>query len=183
MVTMNFKRQIAVFVLIVCGLAAQAQDYCKQIKKEITDNNTSFSYETPYTDDNLPAMRAIRNYSTANDAEFDNFNVILNIPCEFADLLVKTADGESEKEEFGVVIYFDDKTSYKADSIQITHDKKGDGTAIRTAFVPINEDNIRPLTNKKVVKFSLAGISRDVPADLSNTVLQYLICLKNVKKP
>ena len=170
------------FVVFAAVLQVSAQDICKQIKKDITDNNTSFSYETPYSEDNMPTMRAIRNYSTNSESEFDNFNLILSIPCEFSDLLTTTSEGDREKEEMGVVIHFEDKSTIKEDSIQITHDKRGDGTAFRIAYVQITEQNVKAFTTKKIVKFTLATAHQEVVGDLSNTIQQYLVCLKNVKK-
>ncbi|NDC42412.1 MAG: hypothetical protein EBZ77_12835, partial [Chitinophagia bacterium] len=82
----------------------------------------------------------------------------------------------------GLLITFDDKSTIKEDSTPITHDKRGDGSAMRSAFLPITESNIGKLTTKKIVKFSLAGNNKEVPADLAATIQQYLVCLKNVKK-
>ncbi len=176
-------KRIIIPVLLIMANVAFAQDYCKKIKKEVTENNTSFSYETPYNEDSLPTIRALRNYSTNSDNEFDNFSLVFAIPCEFADLLGKNASGgEAEKEETKVVIEFDDKTKIVDDTTMITHDKKGDGSAIRIAFFPVTPQNIKALTSKKITKIHLATAEQAVTAEMALAIQQYLICLRDVKK-
>lgn len=158
-----------------------AQDYCKQIKKEVTDNNTSFNYESPYKDDSPPAVRAMRSYSTG-ETEFDNFNLIFFIPCDFSDLLVKTAEGEMEKEETKIVIVFDDNSKITDDTIAISHDRRESGYAARMVYFPVTPQNIKNLTTKKIAKFHLAAAEATVTAEMATAIQQYIICLKDVKK-
>lgn len=174
-----------VLFLLVFGFAnaATAQDYCKLVKKEVTDNNTSYSYESPYKEDSLPTLRVSRNYSTNPEYEFDNFSLTMTIPCEFQDLLVKGANGsESEREETKVVITFQDNSKLEDESLQIMHDKKGDGSAMRSAVFPITAEHIKDLTTKKIVKIQLATATQNVPESLAVPIMQYIICMKNVRK-
>ena len=176
-------KKIFLFAALLGSSSLFAQDICKQIKKEVTDNNTSFSYETPYSEDAPPAVRAVRNYSTNSDNEFDNFNLIFFIPCEFGDFLVKGADGsETEKEETGLVIEFDDKSKIKNDTLMVTHDRRESGSAARMAYLAITKANIATFTTKKIAKVYLAKATTDVPADIASAITQYLTCLKAVKK-
>ena len=175
-------RKFIILAALLSANIAFGQDYCKQIKKEVTDNNTSFSYESPYTEDSPPLIRAMRSYSTNPDAEYDNFNLVFTIPCEFSDLIVKTDGVESEKEELKIIIEFDDKTKIVDDTTQVTHEKKGDGSALRIAYYPITAENIKKLTTKKIVKFHLATAEATVPPEMAVAIEQYLICMKEVKK-
>ncbi|NCX95808.1 MAG: hypothetical protein EBX41_05245 [Chitinophagia bacterium] len=158
------------------------QDYCKQIKKEVTDNNTSFSYETPFKEDSMPPVRAVRIYSTNPDAEFDNFTLIFTLPCEYAELLEKKDGAESEKEESGIVITFEDKSKITDETLAITHDKRGSGYAARSATLTIGTDNIKDLSTKKIAKVKLSTAEISISPAMSNAMLQYINCLKNVKK-
>ena len=168
---------------LLCANTVFAQDYCKQIKKEVTDNNTSFLHESPYNEDAVPPVRVMRSYSTNPEAVYDNFNVIFTIPCEFSDLLTKTADGiETEKDETKLVIEFDDKTKIVDDTTQVTHEKKGDGTALRIAYYTVTPENIKTLTTKKIVKFHLASAEMAVTPEMATAIEQYILCLKTVRK-
>ena len=176
-------KKIFLLTILLWGNQLLAQDYCKQLKKEVTENNTSFNYETPYSEDAPPAIRAVRNYSTNSDLEYDNFNVIFFIPCEFGDFLVKDAAGnETEKEETGLIIEFDDKSKIKADTIVVTHDRRDAGSAARIAYLPVTRENLATLTTKKIVKFHLAKAEAVVTPEMAAAMQQYLICLKAVKK-
>ncbi len=176
-------KKVLLLSAIFWGNLAFAQDYCKQIKKEVTENNTSFSYESPYSEDAPPAVRVMRNYSTNSDLEFDNFNLIFFIPCEFGDFLVKGADGnESEKEETGIVIEFDDKTKIKNDTIMVTHDRRESGSAARIVFFAVSKENIATLTTKKIAKIYLAKAEATVPVETATALQQYVGCLKAVRK-
>ena len=174
------------FIFVITLMAtfgmANAQDYCKLIKKEVIDN-TTYNYESPYKEDSVPVMRVMRNYSTNADYEYDNFNLIVQIPCEFADLIGKTADGgEAEKEETKMIIEFEDKTKLTDDTLQVTHVKSDDGSAARVAYYPLTPQNIKTLTAKKIAKVYLASASATVPADIAAAIPQYILCLTKVKK-
>lgn len=175
-------RKIIILALLLWGNSTFAQDYCKQIKKEVTENNTSFSYESPYNEDNPPPLRAIRNYSIGGEVDFENFNLVFFIPCEFSDFLVKTAEGETEKEETKLIIEFEDKSKIVDDTIMVTHDRRESGSAARVVYFPVTTQNIKMLTSKKIVKFHLAKSEATVPADVSAAIQQYIICLRDVKK-
>lgn len=168
--------------LLFLTTSAFAQDYCKQIKKEIGDNNTSFTYETPWNEDTPPALRAVRSYSTSTESEFDNFSLVLYIPCEFADLLTKTATGEAEKEEKKVVIEFEDKTKFTDEHLMVSHEKKDNGSAARVAYVAMTPSNIKNFTSKKIVKIHLATAEAPVAADMATAIGKYLACLADLKK-
>jgi hypothetical protein len=165
---------------VIAASTVNAQDYCKQIKKEVTDKNTNFSYETPYNIDSLPMIRLTRSYSTNPEQEFDNFSIVFMIPCMFGDLLGKD---EAEISETKLVIEFDDKTKYTNDTLSITHDySKGDGTAMRLAYLPITIDNVKSFTGKKITKFHLASANQAVPNDVATAAQQWAICLEKVRK-
>lgn len=169
-------------IFLLSAHAGFAQDYCKQLKKEVTDNNTNYNYETPYNEDAPPPIRAVRSYSTDPKADFDNFNIILSIPCEFADLLTTGPNGDVEKTETGVVIEFTDKSKIEEPSIAVTHDNKGDGSALRVAFLPVDGDNIKDLTTKKIAKIHLATATIAVTDEMATAMQKYMACLRDTRK-
>jgi hypothetical protein len=173
------KILIPAFLLFTSGTFAQ--DFCKQIKKEVGDNNTSFTYETPWSEDAPPAVRAMRSYSTSTESEFDNFSLVFYIPCEFGDLLTKTATGEAEKEELKVVVEFEDKTKYTDEHLIITHEKKENGTAARLAYLVMTPTNIKTFTTKKIAKFHLATAEAPVGGEMATAITKYLACLRDLK--
>lgn len=168
-------------LLLLSGAPALwAQDYCKQVKKEVTENNTSFSFESPYNEDDLPAARVVRNYSTNTESEFDNFNVIFTIPCEYSTLI---GSNNTEIEESKVIIEFDDKTQFKDDAMPVTHERKeGTTMAYRVAVVTLLAENIKDFTSKKVAKIKLATADRTLTAAEATALQQYIICVNNAKK-
>lgn len=175
-------KKLLIPALLFISSGAMAQDYCKQIKKEVTENNTSFTYETPWNEDTPPVLRATRSYSTNPDNEFDNFSLIFYIPCEFADLLTKTAAGEAEKEEKKVVVEFEDKTKYTDEHLMITHEKKENGSAARVAYLVMTPSNIKTFTDKKITKVHLATAEAPVAADVATAIAKYLGCLRDLRK-
>ena len=160
-----------------------AQDPCKDIKKEVTENNTTFLFESPYDVDAPPVARVKRSYCTNPDYEYDNFNLVLSIPCEFNDLLGKDKDGNDvEMDEKKVIIEFDDKSKISNDTLTIEHEKKdADGSYMRVAYVAITPSLMKSLTTKKIVKFQLAKANEEVPADVAASIQQYVGCLSNVR--
>jgi hypothetical protein len=176
------KRWVLVPALLLCGVA-HSQDYCKQIIKESSDENTLFSYTTPFDEKNVPPIRAERHYSTDAADGLDNFFLVMEAPCKFEDILQKTDSSEGEKEETKIVIEFDDHSKIEDDTIKIVHDNSaGDGTAKRIAYYPINEENIKSLTAKRIIKITLATGERDVPEPIATPMQHYLQCMWDVKK-
>ena len=168
--------------LLALGFTGFAQDPCKDIKKEVTEENTNFVFESPFDADNPPPVRVKRSYSTNPDFEYDNFSVVFSIPCEFSELLGKDKDGnEAEKEEMKIVIEFDDKSKITDDTLKIAHETKSDGSYMRVAYFPVTPKNMKTLTGKKIVKFQLVTASEEVPADVATAVQQYIVCMSTVK--
>jgi hypothetical protein len=162
---------------------ANAQDFCKQIRKDISDNKLLSDYASPFTWDNVPPVRVKRSISTDPEAPFDNYTIIFTSQCGLDDIYNKTADGgQTEKVEKTLVVTFDDNSRLTDDSTDISHDFSQDRTeAIRSMFLPLNESMVNDFSSKKIVKFSLAGKERLFPADSANAVMQYMKCIKSVK--
>jgi len=173
------------YTLVFASLAsaASAQDYCKDIKKEITDNNTNFSFESPYSEDTPPLARVARSYSTNPEFQYDNFNIIFSIPCEFGDLLGKDKDGnEVEMEETKIVVEFDDNSRLTDDTIKIVHQSGGDGAYARVGYFPVTPQNLKSFSGHKITKFHLAKVSSDLPADQAQALEQYVKCIADERK-
>ena len=162
---------------------ANAQDFCKLIKKEVSDDKLTFDFSSPYDPSEVPAVRVARSYITNPDFPSDNFYLIFQMNGELESIYAKTATGEQvEKEEKTVIVEFEDKTKIVDDSIKIDHDRTVDKLdAIRYVYFPITEERLKDFTTKKIAKFSLAGYSQIVPADSANAVMHYVQCMKAVK--
>jgi len=168
--------------MLACTMA-HAQDYCKQIIKEVSDENTLFSFTTPYDEKNTPCLRAERHYSTDPADGLDNFFLVMEAPCKFEDILKKTDSSEGEKEETKIIIEFDDHSKIMDDTIKIVHDNSaGDGTAKRIAYYPVNQENIKALTTKKIIKITLAVGEKEVTDDIATPMQHYLQCMWDAKK-
>jgi len=171
-------------ILALGAVNADAQDFCKQIKKEVSDNKLLFDYSSPFTQEHTPAVRVKRSISIDPESPFDNYMVIFQTHCGLDDIYNKTADGgQTEKTERKLVITFDDNTKIVDDTTDISHDFSEDKTeAMRNLYLPLTEGSIvNELSSKKIVKFSLAGQERLFPADSANAVMQYMKCIKAAK--
>jgi hypothetical protein len=174
---------MSLFFLLAFTQTADAQDYCKRIKTEISDDKTMYDYSSPYDPLKVPAVRVNRKYSTDSDIGFDNFSVIFQIPATLDDIYTKSADGgQVEKEEKKLVIEFDDKSKLTDEDIPVSHDITDDRMqAIRQLYYPLTDANVKELSSKKIVKFSLAGIEQNVPADSATAIQHYVQCMKAMK--
>ena len=71
-------------VLLMCMLVfvqnANGQDFCKQIKKEMSEDTFSRNFFSPFNEKKLPAVRVTRSIDTnpENDG-YDNFYVIFRV--------------------------------------------------------------------------------------------------------
>jgi len=163
--------------------SAYGQDFCKRIKTEISDDKTMFDYSSPYDPQKIPAVRVTRKYSTDPDIGFDNFSLIFQITGNLDDIYTKTPEGgQVEKDEKSLVVTFDDKTKLVEDTIAVSHDVSDDHMqAIRLAYYPLTEANIKDLASKKIIKFSLAGVEQTVNGDSATAIMHYVQCMKAVK--
>jgi len=176
-------RILFLLIMVVVMQNAQAQDFCNLLKKEVSPDRTIYDYSSPFDPNDPPVVRVSRNYGTNPDYATDNFFMIFEITNPLESIYKKTDTGEVEKDEQKLVVEFEDKSKYTDDSIKITHDFTNDRTqAIRTIFYSLNEKAVKEFSNKKIVKFSLAGYEQAVPADSANAIMHYVQCLRDVKK-
>jgi hypothetical protein len=175
----------AIYLLLVlaCAQAASAQDYCKLIKKEVSDDKSTFDFSSPFDPAEIPALRVTRSYNNNPDYPSDNFFIIFYTVGNLESIYEKSATGEQlEKQEKRLVVEFDDKTTFIDDSIKIIHDRTVDMLeAIRYIYLPVTDNNLKDFTTKKIAKFSLAGFEQTVPADSANAIMHYVQCIKAVK--
>ncbi|MCF8450292.1 MAG: hypothetical protein K9G49_10530 [Taibaiella sp.] len=173
------------FILLILSVThcAVAQDFCKQIKKEVSDNKTITELSSPYDLKEIPMMRVTRNISTDEDAPFDNFSVIFRVLCGVDDIYGDSGGGgKTEKEEKKLTIIFEDNSRIVDDTVDIMHDLTEDRTeAIRYVYYPIIPETANDFSTKKISKFIIAGQEKEVPADLSNALMQYARCIKTAK--
>lgn len=176
-------RLIFVLLLLVSVHAANGQDFCKLIKKEVSENKVQTDYSSPFKFDEMPAIRVKRSISTDEDYPYDNFIMMFHVTCPLDDIYNKTADGgQDEKKEKSLTIFFDDNSKIVDDTVEISHDFTDDRTeATRYVYYSLTPESVAELSNKKITKFVIAGQERTFPADSANAVMQYVKCLKAAK--
>ena len=168
-----------VFALSTPGL--RAQDYCKQIKKEIT-NKTTFSYTAPYDSTRVCPLKIARLYSTDPDIEFDNFSITFFVTGDLQDFFKKNPDGDGINDSRKLEIQFDDNSKYTEDSVTISYEHLNDiQLIVKSVFVNIEKKNVANFSDKKITKYSFGGLERILPADSAAAYKAYMQCIKNVK--
>jgi len=180
-------KAIYLFALLAFLQNANAQDLCKEVKKEVSADKTQYDLFSPYSENSLPSVRVTRSVNTNPEQPFDNFFIIFRIVTgDVGNFYTKAADGSLvEKEEKTFTVEFEDKSKISVDTVQITHDFSDDKTeGIRTLFYPLTEQTLNDFSTKKIVKFSLGGYEKAYPADSANATMQYVKCIMNaIPKP
>ncbi len=170
------------FLIFLLSQTANAQDYCKQVKKESSPDGYTLNFISPYSEKKLPSIRVTRNVDfNPEDDGYDNFYVIFRIVGGSVEgIFTKMPDGStSEKKENNMKVEFDDKTVMSMDTVRINHDLTDDkAEVIRTAFFSLSDDNIKNFMTKKIVRFELAGYERTFSADSANALMHYIKCIK-----
>jgi len=174
-----------IYLILMLALVhtASAQDFCKLIKKEASEDKTTFDLASPFDPTDVPPLRVMRNYNTNPEYLSDNFYLIFYMTGDLEGIYVKTANGEQEeKEEKKLVIQFEDNTKILDDSIKVIHDRTDDKIqAVRYVYYPMTDKNLTEFTTKKITKFSLAGFEQTIVPDSANAVMHYIQCIKAAK--
>jgi hypothetical protein len=176
-------RIIYLLLMLACLPSANAQDFCKQITKEVSPDKKNTELNSPLDQQEVTTIRLTRNINTDPDDGFDNFFMIFRVVGDMETIYTKNADGEQiEKEETKLVIEFTDQTKIVDDTIRISHDFTGDKSqAIRYVYFPLTEATLKDLTAKKISKITLAGYDKAIPADYANAIMHYVDCVKKAK--
>ena len=171
------------FLLITVSCSAYAQDYCKRIKKEVSEDKKSINYSSPYDATEPASMHVTRNVNLDPEYPSDNFYIIFRITGNLESIYTKSdAGSQTEKDEKKIVVEFDDKSTIVDDSMQVSHDFTDDKLqAIRYVYYPLSEQSIKEFTSKKVVKYTLAGFDQKVVADSAVSIQHYVMCIKDAK--
>ena len=69
-------KTIYLLMLVAFVQNAGAQDFCKQIKKEVSGDKTQFDFFSPFAEDKLPAVRVTRSINVNPDMAYDNFFIV-----------------------------------------------------------------------------------------------------------
>jgi hypothetical protein len=161
---------------------ANAQDFCNLIKKDVSPGKTIYDYSSPFNEAEPPNVRVTRSYGTDPDYATDNFFLIFQITGDLETIYKKTDTGQIEKDEYKLLVEFDDKSKLTDDTIKVSHDFTNDRIqAIRYVYYPINEASVKSFSSKKIAKFSLAGYEQPVAPDSANAIMHYVQCMKAVK--
>src|SRR4051812_15422015 len=114
-----------VYILAICALAqnASAQDYCKQVMKDVSSDKKQTDYSTPGSTQSITPVIIRRTINTDPEFANDNFTVFFQVPSTIESIYTVTSDGgQKEKNEKKIVIEFDDNTRYVDDTLQVNHD-------------------------------------------------------------
>ena len=162
---------------------AHAQDFCKQIKKDVSEDKTVFDYASPFEPGDPPPVRVSRSYSISGENKFDNFLITFQIPCDMDSIYNKSASGtQTERDEHGLIVEFEDHSKVTDDAIKISHDFTQDRSqALRVVYYTLTEKAVRDFTTKKIIKFSVAGYPLLLPDADANALMHYIACINAVK--
>ncbi|MCD6012000.1 MAG: hypothetical protein K0Q79_1862 [Flavipsychrobacter sp.] len=175
------------YLLLLLAIAtispAIAQDYCKQVVKDVSPDNKIFDYSSPADPEEPTVIKVSRSINVDPDYESDNFIMIFQIAGDLDNIYTKNAEGEQvEKEEWKLAITFDDNSIIAEDTLKISHDFTNDKLqAIRQVYYTLTENSIRELSTKKIKKFSLAGYEKVVTPEYATAMMNYVACIKKAK--
>ncbi|MBX2906912.1 MAG: hypothetical protein KF744_12790 [Taibaiella sp.] len=154
-----------------------AQDYCKQVKKEVSENKVQTDWFVPFKENNVPAVRVKHSISTDEDYPYDNFTAVFYAVCPL-DAVYDPAT-QSNRPEKSLSIIFEDGSKIVDDTVEVNHDVTEDRTeATRFVFYPLTPDQINDITSKKISKFIIAGQERIIPPDSALMVMEYAKCMR-----
>lgn len=170
------------FAFIVFS-SASAQDYCKQVVKEVSPDKKILDFASPSDPGEITFIKVTRSINVDPDYESDNFLMVLQTVGELDNIYTKDEKGEQvEKDEWKLVITFDDNSSIVDDSLKISHDFTSDKLqAIRSVYFPVSDAAAAQLSSKKISKYSLAGYEKTVLPEYANAVMHYVECIKKAK--
>lgn len=175
-----FMKPLFVLALLAVAGSASAQDFCKQVKKEVSDNKVQTDFSVPFKNDNIPAVRVKRSISKDEDYPYDNFIAVFHAICPL-DAIYDSQNG-AEKREKSLTVIFEDGSKIVDDTVEISHDVTEDRTeGTRSVFYPLTPEQIGDISTKKISRFIIAGQDRAIPADSANAVMQYARCMKENK--
>lgn len=163
--------------------AANAQDYCKQIKKDVSPDKKLIDLTSPSDESEVTTLRVSRNINLDPDYEADNFVLILQVEGDLDNIYTKTTEGEQiEKDEKKVIIEFEDKSTVVDDTIKVSHDFTNDRMqSIRFVYLPLTDANLKDLTTKKITKITLAGYDKAIQPENAKAIMNYIKCIKAAK--
>ncbi len=177
-------KSLFALLLVAITSTTYGQDFCKQIKKEVSEDKMTYDYTSPFDQYERNAIKVTRSYNNDIENGYDNFIITFQYFAGLDDIYIKNDKGEQiEKKEKSLIIEFEDKSTIKDDTIVVLHDFSDDkAESKRFVYFPVTDENITQLTTKKIVKYTIAGFQQNAPADPQNALMQYIKCMKAVKK-
>jgi hypothetical protein len=172
------------FLLAALATTTYGQDFCKQVKKEVSDDKMTYDYSSPFDQYERNGIKVTRSFNTDIENGYDNFIITFQYFAGLDDIYTKNDKGEQvEKKEKSLIIEFEDKTTIKDDTIAVLYDFSDDkAESKRFVYFPVTEENVSILTSKKIVKYTIAGFTQAAPADPQNAIAQYIKCMMATKK-
>ncbi len=174
-----------IFLLFACLFitAASAQDFCKEVIKQVSPDKKILDYASPDGQDEITYIKVTRTINIDPDYESDNFLMILQTLGDLDNIYTKDEKGEQiEKDEWKLVITFEDNSTIVDEALKVSHDFTNDKLqAIRSAYFPVTDAAAAQLSTKKITKYSLAGYEKTVSPEYANAVMHYVDCIKKAK--
>lgn len=163
---------------------AAAQDYCDQVKTEVSPDKKTHDYTSPFNPQSDAFIFVSRTISNDPSHPLDSFYLYFSLTGDRKSVYTKNAKGNwIEKKERQLVITFTDGSQIHDDKIIINHEFTADSLGVnRYVLFPLTRQNINKFTTWKISKYSLAGHSMGVGMDIASMIHGYIKCM-NDKNP
>ncbi len=162
---------------------ANAQDYCKQIKKDMSPDKKLVDYASPADAQEITSIKVTRSLNLDPDYESDLFLMTFQLVGDLEGIYSKSPDGvQEEKDEWKLLVEFEDKSKWVDDTIKLSHDVTSDKMqAVRIVFLNLTEPSIKEFSTKRITRYTLAGYEKTVTPEYGNAIMHYVQCMKGMK--
>jgi hypothetical protein len=176
------KQLFFITLLGLCSSVSMAEDLCKKITRDTTDN-TIFTLTAPTDTGLFPPIKISRNYSIDADAPYDHFVIVLQISSNLAAFIEKNKGIQADYESNKFALVFDDQTKIEEDTISISYDVNNDEqVVVRTMYLPIDENSIKTFVTKKITRFVIGDKERMITPEMAAVYQAYISCIYSAKK-
>ena len=175
-------RRYLILITTFCQLAVYAQDYCKMVKKEVS-NETTFTYTSPFDSAGVTPVKVTRIFSTDADQPFDNFMIQFQLVTDLQEFYAKNPHGEGENDSKIFTVEFDDKSKIESKDPAFSFDPLNENqTLIRGCTLSLEGADLTALSTKLITRFIMSGYARNLTPDTAQAYKAYINCIKATHK-